>query len=68
MIKERIITITQKYKVCDYCRKEIIDSSYVSLSKDGCDDKHFHSMQSGGKMGVVEKTCIELFEAQGEVE
>ena len=64
MIKEREVKITQSYKVCDYCGKEITDALSVLMdSKEGMPDKHFHSMHSGGQKGVIGHTCIELFES-----
>ena len=65
MIKEREVKMIQSYKVCDYCGEEITDAlSVVMESKKGLPDKHFHSMHSGGQKGVVDCTCIELFESQ----
>ena len=64
MRKEREVKIMRSYKVCDYCEEEITDAlSVVMKSKKGLPDKHFHSMHSGGQKGVVEHTCIELFES-----
>lgn len=65
MIKKREIKVIQSYKVCDCCGEEITDYLSVLMeSNQGLPDKHFHSMHSGGEKGIVDHTCIELFEAR----
>ena len=60
MIKKRIVPEhEEEYIICDVCGEEITDYSKTIIG-----DKHFHSMYAGGAKGVVEKTCLDLYEEE----